>query len=262
MGDFGIWRRKLAAFFGGLCCLLLAACGDSHYGPTVLAAASLQPAMEEVAAAWEKQGHKTPVLSFAASSALARQIEAGAPADLYISADEDWADYLDERNLTEAGSRVDLLGNRLVLVAPRGSEPVPDMPGKPALLKMLGQGRLAIADPDSVPAGKYAKAALTSLGLWDKVKDRLAPAENVRAALAMVERGQAPLGIVYETDARSSEQVVEVERFPAGSYPPVRYPLVTIKGANGEEVEAFRAFLRSSQARAIFIRFGFESPPA
>ncbi|MGD9809970.1 MAG: molybdate ABC transporter substrate-binding protein [Sphingobium sp.] len=254
-GRSGYWRAIVALF----ACLVLAACGDAPKGPVVLAAASLQPALEEAGRAWQAQGHEVPTFSFAASSALARQIEAGAPADLFLSADEDWADYLEKRNLTQAGSRVTLLANALVLVAPKGAEPMPDRPGSPALLRWLGQGRLAVADPDAVPAGKYAKAALRSRGLWDSVSNRLAPAENVRAALVMVERGQAPAGIVYATDAKGSAKVEVVERFPATSHPPIRYPMVTIRGSSNPEAAAFRSYLMSPAARAIFARYGFEA---
>lgn len=227
-------------------------------GPLVFAAASLQESLTAAADAWTRQGHPRPVLSFAASSALARQIEAGAPADLFLSADEAWMDALAAKGLLRRGTRQSLLGNRLVLIAPRSSPArLVIAPGFP-LGRALGRdGRLAVADPAAVPAGQYAKAALTSLGVWPSVAARLAPAENVRAALAYVERGQAPLGIVYETDARASSQVRLVGRFPANSHPAISYPLAALRGSRHPDAEAFRRFLASPAGKAIFRRHGF-----
>lgn len=225
--------------------------------PVVLAAASLQPAMEEIGRVWVARGHPAPVFAFAASSTLARQAEAGAPADLFLSADEEWADYLGQRGLVAPRSRVDLLGNRLALVAAKDDRRrVAIRPGFP-LAKMLGSSRLAIADTQSVPAGRYGKAALVSLRVWDSVAGRLAPAENVRAALAMVERGLTPFGIVYATDAKGSAEVRLVGLFPPGSHPPIRYPMVTLARSRNPEALAFRRFLMSDLARAIFVRRGF-----
>ncbi len=228
--------------------------------PLLLAAASLQEAMEEAADAWSARGHARPRLSFAGTSALARQIAAGAPADLFAAADEAWMDDLEARSLLAAGTRAPLLGNRLVLVAPRDSSVrVDPAPGAP-IVAALGGGRLAIAEPEAVPAGRYGKAALKALGLWNAVKDRLARAENVRAALALVERGAAPLGIVYATDAAASRQVRVVGVFPEASHPPIRYPLARLRTSDKAEAEAFRRFLHSPEARAIFARRGFEAP--
>lgn len=225
--------------------------------PVVLAAASLQPAMEEVGRAWVSRGHPAPIFSFAASSTLARQAEAGVPADLFLSADEEWADYLQRQGLLSRGSRIDLLGNRLALVAAKdNARRLTIRPAFP-LAAMLGSSRLAIADPESVPAGRYAKAALISLRIWEGVADKLAPAENVRAALAMVERGLTPFGIVYATDAKSSAKVRLVGLFPQGVHPPIRYPLVTLARSRNAEAQAFRRFLLSPSARAIFVRHGF-----
>lgn len=230
--------------------------------PVVLAAASLQPAMEEVGRAWVARGHPAPVFAFAASSILARQVEAGAPADIFLSADEEWVDYLQQRGLVAPRSRVDLLGNRLALVAAKDVAAKDDArrmairPGFP-LAKMLGSSRLAVADTESVPAGRYAKAALVSLRVWDSVADKLAPAENVRAALAMVERGLTPLGIVYATDAKGSAKVRLVGLFPPGSHPPIRYPMVALARSRNPQAQAFRRFLMSPPARAIFVRYGF-----
>jgi molybdate transport system substrate-binding protein len=226
-------------------------------GPLVLAAASLQESLQAAAQAWTAKGHAPPVISFAASSALARQIEAGAPADLFLSADEDWMDYLAQRRLLRPGTRVDLLTNDIVLVAP-GASPVrlTAARGFP-LARALGTGRLAMADPDSVPAGKYGREALSALGVWPQVAPRVARAENVRAALALVARGEAPLGVVYATDARAEPAVRVVTVFPAGSHRPVAYPLAVLARSANPEGEAFRRFLRGPEAGAIFRRYGF-----
>ena len=229
-------------------------------GPVVLAAASLQESLTEAANVWAAKGHAKPILSFAASSALARQVIAGAPADLFLSADEEWMDAVARAGLLRVGTRTTLLGNRLVLIAPAPSKvrltPARGFP----IAKALGTGRLAIADPDAVPAGKYAKAALTALGVWPSVAAKTAPAENVRAAMALVERGAAPLGIVYATDARASKSVRIVGTFPAASHPPIRYPVALLKASRNKDAAAFRAFLLSKQGRAIFARHGFSAP--
>lgn len=238
---------------------LTAACGHpaaTAQGPVVLAAASLQEALTEAGQVWAKHGHPAPVLSFAASSALARQVEQGAPADLFVSADEDWADKVEKRGLLRTGSRADLLTNSLVLIAPKG--------GKVRALSALGSGKLALADPGSVPAGKYAKAALEKLGQWPALANRVVPAENVRAALALVENGEAALGIVYATDARASGKVDVVETFPESSHPPIRYPVARLASSRHPDAEAFRAFLFSPEAGRIFTAhgFGLAPPPA
>ena len=249
------WLRALAL---ALLLPLLAACGAPTgadapgKGPVVLAAASLQEALSEAADAWAMEGHPAPVLSFAGSSALARQIEQGAPADLFVSADEDWLDTLEQQALLRPGTRADLLGNTLVLVAPKGSTA--------RGLADLGDGRLALADPDAVPAGKYAKAALEHLGQWQGVADRIAPAENVRAALALVERGEAPLGVVYATDAMASGKVRVVLTFPADSHPPILYPIAILAASSHPDAAGLRAFLASPEAQAIFARHGFRTP--
>lgn len=253
--------RRILHLLAGLVLLLLApAALASERGPVVLAAASLQESLTEAAGAWASRGHARPQLSFAASSALARQVLAGAPADLFISADEAWMDAVAKAGMLRPGSRATLVGNRLVLVAPVSSRvtltPARGFP----LAKALGGGRLAVADPDAVPAGKYAKAALTHLGVWRSVANRLAPAENVRAALALVERGAAPLGIVYATDARASRAVRVVGTFPASSHPPIRYPVALLKASRHSDAAGFRAFLLSKEGRAIFARHGFTAP--
>lgn len=226
-------------------------------GPLVLAAASLQESMNAAADAWAAAGRARPVISFAASSALARQIEAGAPADLFVSADVEWMDVLQREQLIRPGSRSDFLGNRLALIAPAGSRVALRIARGFPIARALGDGRLAMADPGAVPAGRYGKAALTALGVWPSVANRVAHAENVRAALALVERGATPLGIVYETDARASAKVRVVGLFPPGSHAPITYPMAIIASSRNPEAEVFRRFLLSPRGRAIFQRYGF-----
>ncbi len=238
----------------------LLACAPAHAagkGPLVLAAASLQEAMNDAARAWTAKRHDAPVLSFAASSALARQIEAGAPADLFISADEEWMDYVARKALIRLPTRVRFLSNRLVLIAPAASRGMLRIGANFQLGRALGNGRLAMADPDAVPAGKYGEAALTKLGVWPSIKDRIARAENVRAALALVERGEAPYGIVYATDAIASAKVRVVGTFPPHSHPPITYPIATLRASTNPQTEAFRRFLLSREGKAIFARRGF-----
>jgi len=228
--------------------------------PLVLAAASMQEALNAAADSWAKAGHPRPVLSFAASSALARQVEAGAPADLFVSADEDWMDELAQHPLLRAGSRVDLAGNALVLVAPAAHpQRLVIRPGF-ALVRALGSGRLATGAVDSVPAGRYAKQALERLGVWPQVAGRIAGAESVRAALALVARGEAPLGVVYATDARAEPAVMVAGVFPAGSHEPIRYPVAVLASATSADAEPFRRFLIGRAGRAILARYGFGAP--
>lgn len=223
----------------------------------VFAAASLADVLNEVAEAYGAAGHAKPVLSFAASSALARQIENGAPASLFISADEPWMDYLADRKLIDPASRVSLLGNRLVLIAPAGQ--VPDLKifhGFP-LARALGKGRLAMGDPQSVPAGRYGKAALENLGVWESVAGKVVRCDSVRSALAFVERGEAAGGIVYATDAKISKKVSVIGEFPESSSPAISYPMALIAGNATPAARDFRAFLLSDAARAIFRKYGF-----
>ena len=235
----------------------LSGCGEradaGREGPTVLAASSLQEALTEAGEAWAQAGHAPPRLSFAASSALARQIEGGAPADLYFSADEEWMDRLAQEGLLRGGSRANLLTNELVLIASQKA-PNSDLPGR---LDLLASGRVAMADPDAVPAGRYARAALESLGRWQGVAGRIVPAENVRAALALVERGEVPLGIVYATDAKASRRVAVAFRFPSASHPPIRYPVAVLAASRHGDAEGFRTFLSTPEAQRVFERHGF-----
>ena len=204
--------------------------------PLVLAAASLQESLSAAADAWAKHGHAKPTISFAASSALARQIDAGAPADLFISADEPWMDDVQKHGYVVASTRVSFLANRLVLVAPAKSHgTIAIRPGFP-LAKALGDGKLAMADPDSVPAGKYGKAALTALGVWPSVEGKVARGDNVRQALAFVERGEAPYGIVYQTDAAADPNVKIIGTFPEDTHPPIVYPIALTANSSHPDV--------------------------
>lgn len=229
-------------------------------GPLVLAAASMQEAMTQAADAWTARGHDRPVLSFAASSALARQIRAGAPADLFLSADEEWMTDVQKAGFVMRGTRANLAGNRLVLVAPAGKPVRLRIARAMPIARALGDGRLAMANPDSVPAGKYGQAALSALGVWPQLAGRIARGENVRAALALVERGATPLGVVYATDARASQGVMVVGTFPASSHPPIRYPLARLTTSRHRQAEGFRRFLLSPAGKAILARHGFTAP--
>jgi molybdate transport system substrate-binding protein len=224
---------------------------------TFFAAASLANALPEIAAAYKQQTGNTVKFSFAASSILARQIEASPGADLFMSADSDWMDYLDSRGLVNHATRKTLLTTHLVLIAPASSVPAIKIAPTFDILGALKGGRLAIADPDSVPAGKYAKSALTSLGVWNTVVNHLAQAENVRVALAYVARGETPLGIVYTTDALVDPKVKIVDTFPDKTHAPIVYPAALTKDAK-PEAKAFLDFLSGPQARAIFVKYGFE----
>jgi molybdate transport system substrate-binding protein len=227
----------------------------------VYAAASLTNALQDVVRDYEAAGGGKVKFSFAASSLLARQIEAGADADVFFSADSEWMDYLAERKLIRTATRRDVLSNRLVLIAPAGSTVALTIAPGLALAAALGDSRLAVADPDTVPAGKYAKAALTALGVWPSVADKLARAENVRAALAYVARGEAALGIVYATDAKAELKVRVVDTFPADTHPAIVYPAALTASADGSEAKAFLAYIVSDKAAAVFKRYGFSVMP-
>jgi molybdate transport system substrate-binding protein len=223
----------------------------------VFAAASLQESLTEAADTYAAGGAAKPVISFAASSALARQIENGAGASLFISADQQWMDYLAEKKLILADTRTDYLGNTLVLVAPAAHPfKATIKPGFP-LADILKSGMLAMGDPEAVPAGKYGKAALEKLGVWAQVQDHVAAMDNVRSALALVERDEVTAGIVYGTDAAVSKKVVVVDTFPEDSHPPIVYPLALVKGHDTKDAKAFRTYLLSSAGKAIFAKYGF-----
>ena len=226
----------------------------------VLAAASLKDALEDAAAEWETRTDGEVALSFAGSAALARQVEAGAPADLFVSANEAWMDALEAGGLIRPETRRDLMANRLVLIAHGEAEPLEigpgfDLPGR------LGDGRLAMALVDAVPAGIYGREALTALGVWDEVAPRVAQADNVRAALALVARGEAPLGVVYATDARAEPRVSVMGVFPEDSHPPIAYPAAVVAESDHPEAEAFLDHLSSPQALALYEARGFLPPP-
>jgi len=222
----------------------------------VFAAASLTNALQKVADDYKTKSGQTVAVSFAASSALARQIEASGGADIFISADKDWMDYLDNKGLIAHATRKDILGGHLVLIAPASSKLQVKIAPHFDLIGALGGGRLAVADPDSVPAGKYARTALTALGVWNTVVDHLVQAENVRVALAYVARGEAPLGIVYSTDAAAEPKVKIVGEFPGNTHQPIVYPAALTRDAK-PAAQAFLDYLKGPEANAIFAKAGF-----
>lgn len=250
--------------FGALALLLtLLAAGPSLAADkiTIFAAASLTDALNAIDAAYKTRSGTDIVVSFASSSTLARQIEAGAPAQVFLSADTKWMDYLDKKSLIEPGSRHDVLGNKLALIAPSDSS-VATISIDRALdwQRLLGaDGHLAVGDPDHVPAGIYAKEALTNLGAWNALQPRLARADDVRGALALVEHGDAPLGIVYATDARVSQKVKIVGIFPETSHSPIVYPFAIVKGQASPAVQMYFHFLSGPEARTVFNRYGFST---
>ena len=223
----------------------------------VFAAASLKNALDDIAAQWQRESGKKAAISYAASNTLIKQIEQGAPADIFISADLDWMDYGQQKGLIKPDTRSNLLGNRLVLVAPKDSNISANIRPGFDLAALLKGGRLAMGNVDAVPAGKYGKAALEKLGAWDGIKDKIAQAESVRAALLLVARGEAPLGVVYQTDAASDPTVKIVGTFPENTHPPIIYPIALTKDSTNPDALAFLNFIRSPAARPIFGRQGF-----
>jgi molybdate transport system substrate-binding protein len=262
--------RALAVPAAGFALSLVLSAGPSRAGDvTIFAAASTKDAVEDLALRYTAAGGDRVRTVFAASSTLAKQIVQGAPADLLLSASPAWMDYLAEQDALEPASRVDLLGNRLVLIVPRAgdrAEDVLDVLDPARIAEMLRADRtdgrpLAIADPGHVPAGVYAKAALEALGLWQSLADRAVRTADVRAALALVDRGEAAAGIVYATDAAISPRVRIVGRFPAGSHPPIVYPLALIAGRASAAARRFYGHLLSGEAAAVFRAHGFLVPP-
>jgi molybdate transport system substrate-binding protein len=224
---------------------------------TVFAAASLRNALDDVNAAFTKASNIKVTASYAATSALAKQLEAGAPADVFLSADLKWMDYAVEKKLVKADTRFNLLGNKLVLIAGKDSKLGTQQIGQGFdIVKLAGDGRIAVADTKAVPAGRYAKAALEKLGIWSAAEPKLAQAENVRATLAYVARGETPIGIVYETDAKVEPNVKIVGYFPDGSYPPVTYPAAATVNAKAA-ASKYLDFLRTGPAKAVFEKYGF-----
>jgi molybdate transport system substrate-binding protein len=225
--------------------------------PLVFAAASLKTALDDVAAQWRRESGKKVVISYAGSNTLIKQIEQGAPADIFISADLDWMDYGLKKNLINAETRSNLLSNRIVIIAPKDARVKLNITPGFDLASALKGGRLAMANVDSVPAGKYGKAALEKLGAWNGVRDKIAQAENVRAALALVSLREAPLGVVYQTDAASDPSVKIIATFPEDSHPPIIYPIALTKTSTNPDARAFLSYIRSAAARPAFERQGF-----
>ena len=251
----GMTRRLLSLVLALLLAIGVGLPAAAQGTVIIFAAASLRNALDQAAAQYAKETRTPPAkISYAASSALARQIEQGAPADLFISADSDWMDYLAMKSLVRAGTRVDLFTNHLALIAPKDSAVKLDIKRGFPLAQALGQGRLAMAGPEA-PAGKYGEASLTALGVWDQVKGRTARGENVRAALRFVARGEAPLGIVYDTDALTEPQVRIVGLFPDSSHPKIVYPGAAI--TTNPQASAFLAWLHGPKGARVFRPFGF-----
>jgi molybdate transport system substrate-binding protein len=228
---------------------------------TVFAAASLKEAMDAQAKQFEASTGNKVIVSYGASNTLAKQIEAGAPADIFISADLDWMDYLDQRHLIAPNARFDLLHNTLVLIAPSSSNSALKIGPNFALAAALGTEKLAMANPDSVPAGKYGKSALEKLGVWASVEKQVARAENVRAALALVSRDEARFGIVYKTDALADKGVKIVDTFPPDSHPPIIYPAAILVSSKSPAARPLLDYLRSTQARSVWESYGFGLAP-
>ncbi|WP_338445181.1 molybdate ABC transporter substrate-binding protein [Pelagerythrobacter marensis] len=250
---------RLVVFIG---VLLLACCAPpQERGPVVLAAASLQGALDEAAAQWVAAGHPRPVLSYAGSHAIARQVEAGAPADIVVLADGAWMDRLQRGGYLARGDPRDLVSNTLVVVHPAIAGASDDISESRSVAAALGKGIVAIGDPQAVPAGRYARAALESLGLWAAIAPRTIVTDNVRAALALAERGEVDAAIVYASDAAASPKVFVAARVPAGAHPPVRYPAAVLARAKHPDGGAFLAHLASPAARRVFLHHGFAPLP-
>jgi len=250
-----MFKNKLAIWlFAITASIPLAAYADQKI--TVFAAASLTNAITEIANAYENEKGVKIQTSFAASSTLAKQIEKGAPADIFMSADDKWMNYLQEKNLISAGNRANLLANNLVLIAPKGKTFKVEM-DKSFNFSGAFNGRLCTGETDSVPVGIYAKQSLKNLNWWDSIKMRLVGTQDVRAALVFVERGECEAGIVYETDAKISGKVQTIASFPDASHDPISYPLALVKGANAEAA-GFYDYLKSDKAKVIFIKYGFK----
>jgi len=241
--------------------LLLGICGMVHAGSdtlTVFAAASTTNAVTEIGDTFANRLRLKFLPSFASSSTLAKQIENGAPADIFLSANMAWMSYLEKEGLIEKETRVDLLSNRIVLIAPSDNpvEKIDIIPGF-NLLNLIGNGHLSMGDPDHVPAGIYGQKALESLGIWNSIQNHVARSKDVRAALTLVEQGEAPIGLVYATDAAMTEKVKIIGTIPQSSHPPIIYPVAVIAGKRSPATDRFMALLRTPEARAVFEKFGF-----
>jgi molybdate transport system substrate-binding protein len=260
-------KKRILRWLAGLMVMVVGMGLDAFIGSgaaaqtqvVVFAAASTTNAVTEIGALYAGRSPDRVTPSFASSSTLAKQIASGAPADVFISANKKWMDFLEEKNLIDNKSRLDLLGNRIVLIAPAGSalKEIEVAPGFSVTAFLGNGGRLAIGDPDHVPAGMYGKKALENLGNWDAVKDRIAPMKDVRAALVLVERAETPLGLVYATDAAISKKVRVVGTFPGQSHPPIVYPVAAVAGGHAAAAGRFIDFLRSPESRTIFEKYGF-----
>jgi molybdate transport system substrate-binding protein len=253
-----IFAMKMAAI-AGLAAMVIAAVPAARADDkiVVFAAASLKNALDDVSAAWKADTGKEATISYAASSALAKQIESGAPADIFVSADLDWMKYLSDKKLTKPDTEVKLLGNRIVLVAPKDSTVTATIAPNFDLAGLIGDGKLAMGDVKAVPAGKYGKAALESLGVWASVEPKVAQAENVRAALKLVATGEAVLGIVYATDAVAEPAVKVIGTFPEDTHPPIVYPVSLTAESKNADAAAFEKYLQSAKAKALFEAQGF-----
>ena len=259
--------KRVTSYFAALAALMMAIATHASAGGqgppaakapvVVFAAASLKTALDRIGTIWREEKGTAITVSYAASSALAKQIEQGAPADLFASADLKWMDYLAEKALIAPDTRKELLGNTLVLIAPADSTATLKIEPNFPLAEAIGEGRLATGDPKSVPAGAYAEAALTSLGVWERVKPRLAGTENVRAALAFVARKEAPFGIVYGSDAKSEPRVKVLDVFPESAHPPIVYPFAVTASSQNAAARDFLAFLSTDKAKQVFIAEGF-----
>jgi molybdate transport system substrate-binding protein len=252
-------RTAAFAIAFALAASVLSSPSNAQSAPIVVfAAASLKNALDEIAIGWTAKSGTEVKTSYAASSALAKQLEEGAPAELFISADLDWMDYVDKKNLLKTGSRGNLLGNSIVLIAPKNwTKGDIKIESNFPLANLLGDGRLAMANVAAVPAGKYSKAALEKLGVWGPIASKVAEAENVRAALALVARGEAPLGIVYRTDATAEPGVKIVGTFPEDSHPPIVYPAAALASSKNAKAEDFLRYLAGAEAKAVFEKNGF-----
>jgi molybdate transport system substrate-binding protein len=255
----GRTRAGLAAAVVGVGTFLAAPTAQAQ-DVLVFAAASLKNALDEVGTVYAAASGKKVAVAYAASSALAKQIENKAPADIFISADLDWMDYVARQKLIRPETRTNLLGNRLVLIAPVSVPAEIEIRKDFPLATLLGDGRLAVGDPAHVPAGKYAKAALEALNVWNSVEPKLAPTDNVRAALALVSRRETLYGIVYETDTKSDKSVKVAGVFPADSYPPVIYPAAILTDSTTPDTQAFFDYLKSPAASTVFQKHGFSQP--
>jgi molybdate transport system substrate-binding protein len=250
-------KRTLAALLLiGLGAAPLAAQAPAK-GPTVFAAASMKTALDAIAAAWVAKGEKPPAISYASSAVLAKQIESGAPADIFISADLKWMDYLEKAGLIAPHTRKSIIGNDLVLIAPLESTSTLKLVTGVDLAGAIGDGKLAVCTIESCPAGVYGKQSLDKLGIWAAVQPKLAQADNVRAALLLVARGEAKFGIVYGTDAKAEPKVKVIDTFPAASHDPIVYPIALTKESKTPDAVAFVAYMRSAEATKILVGQGF-----